>query len=177
MRILRNALIVVVLLIAAAVALAYVLPREVTVERSIVVDAPPAEVFPYVNSLQRTAEWSPWLGLDPEVALSYEGPEAGVGNAMSWASQNPSVGSGRQEITASEADRRVETALDFGEMGGGTAWLALDPEGAGTKVTWGLRTDMGLNPVGRWMGLMMDGWVGADYERGLQNLKALVEAG
>jgi hypothetical protein len=36
---------------------------------------------------------------------------------------------------------------------------------------------MGVNPVGRWMGLMMDRWVGADYERGLANLKALVEGG
>ena len=27
----------------------------------------------------------------------------------------------------------------------------------------------------RWMGLMMDNWVGGDYERGLVNLKELVE--
>ena len=27
----------------------------------------------------------------------------------------------------------------------------------------------------RWMGLMMDGWVGPDYEKGLQNLRKLVE--
>jgi hypothetical protein len=27
------------------------------------------------------------------------------------------------------------------------------------------------------MGLMMDKWVGGDYEKGLSNLKALVEAG
>ena len=36
---------------------------------------------------------------------------------------------------------------------------------------------MGMNPMGRWMGLMMDGMVGADYDQGLANLKALVEAG
>ena len=34
---------------------------------------------------------------------------------------------------------------------------------------------MGARPAGRWLGLMMDNWVGADYERGLSNLKALVE--
>jgi len=32
-----------------------------------------------------------------------------------------------------------------------------------------------MNPMGRWMGLMMDGWVGPDYETGLSNLKSLVE--
>jgi hypothetical protein len=35
---------------------------------------------------------------------------------------------------------------------------------------------MGMNPVGRYMGLMMDRWVGGDYERGLLQLKAQVEA-
>ena len=29
--------------------------------------------------------------------------------------------------------------------------------------------------VGRYMGLMMDEWVGADYERGLERLKELAE--
>jgi hypothetical protein len=42
-------------------------------------------------------------------------------------------------------------------------------------VTWMLDTDMGAGPIGRWMGLMMDKWVGGDYETGLQNLKSLVE--
>ena len=45
----------------------------------------------------------------------------------------------------------------------------------GTEVTWGFETDLGMNPVGRWMGLMMDSWIGADYEAGLARLKALVE--
>jgi len=44
-------------------------------------------------------------------------------------------------------------------------------------VKWGFATDMGMNPIARWMGLMMDRWVGADYQKGLARLKDLVEAG
>ena len=175
MRFLRNLLIFIVLVIAAVVAVAYVLPRKVPVERSVVIEAPREQVFPYLNSLQRGAEWSPWLGLDPNVQLTYEGPEEGVGNTLAWTSEHPNVGSGRQEITLSEPNARVESSLDFGDMGTATAWLALEPEGAGTKVTWGLLADMGMNPVGRWMGLMMDRWAGTDYERGLVSLKKLAE--
>ncbi|MCX8952648.1 hypothetical protein OU790_04290 [Ruegeria sp. NA] len=36
-------------------------------------------------------------------------------------------------------------------------------------------SDLGLNPMSRWMELMMDKWVGGDYERGLNNLKVLIE--
>ncbi len=42
-------------------------------------------------------------------------------------------------------------------------------------MIWGLNTDMGAGPVGRWAGLMMDGMIGPDYETGLARLQAAVE--
>lgn len=163
-------IIVVAVLLAAG---AYLLPRYVTVERSVSIAAPPAEVFPIVNSLRRGEEWSPWLEMDPETALTYGGPEEGVGATMEWSSDT--IGSGRQEITLSTPAERVETALDFGAQGPATAWFDLVPEEDGTRLTWGLNADMGNTPIGRWMGLMMDDWVGADYQRGLANIKAIAE--
>jgi hypothetical protein len=175
MRFLKNLALGLFGLVVAVVAVAYVLPRHVPVERSIVIDAPAERIFPYVNSLQRTAEWSPWMALDPNVQLTYSGPEEGVGNTLSWTSELASVGNGRQEITASTPDVSVASTLDFGGMGTAEAAIVLVPEGAGTRVTWGFVGDMGNNPMGRWMGLMMDRWVGGDYAKGLANLKALVE--
>lgn len=177
MRFLRRVVLFLVAFLVILAAAAYLLPREVVVERSVTIAAPPEAVFPYVNSLQRAAEWSPWLGIDPDLQPTYEGPGEGVGNRMTWSSDNPDVGSGSQIITASVLNEQVESDLDFGEMGTAKAWLTLFPEGAGTTVTWGLNSDMGINPLGRWIGLMMDRWVGADYERGLAKLKSLVEGG
>jgi uncharacterized protein YndB with AHSA1/START domain len=164
-------LVAIVIVLAAA---AYLLPREVTVTREIVIAAPPEKIFPHLNSLQRAAEWSPWAGLDPTMQATWAGPEQGVGNRMEWSGSD--IGAGSQEIIASVPNRRVETALDFGGMGIATAWQVLRPEDAGTRVTWGLLVDMGNTPHGRYMGLMMDRWVGADYDAGLARLKALVEA-
>lgn len=164
-------------LILLLIIVSFFLPREVAVARDIRIDAPAAQVFPHVNSLEATKGWSPWLHKDPSVQLNFTGPETGVGAAMTWASDHPSVGSGSQEIIASTENRSVTTALDFGDMGTATAQFTLDPEGDGTKVTWGFVTDTGFNPMARWMGLMMDGWVGPDYEDGLARLKALVESG
>ena len=154
---------------------AFLLPKEVTVERSIAINAPPADIFPHLNSLKAAGEWSLWLERDPEVQLTYSGPEAGVGAKLAWASDDPQVGNGTQEITLSEPDKRIETALDFGPMGQALAHFDLEEIGGATNVTWGLESDMGNNPTWRWMGLMMDDWVGGDYETGLANLKALVE--
>lgn len=153
----------------------FLLPREVVVSRSVDIGAPAEEVFPHVNSLKATEAWSPWLERDPNVELAYGGPDTGVGATLSWRSDNPQVGVGTQEIVASEENRQVETVLDFGDMGMASARFLLEETGGATTVTWDLTTDMGAGPVGRWMGLMMDRWVGGDYEQGLANLKSLVE--
>lgn len=177
MRILKWLLGIIVVLVVVFGAGAYLLPREITVERSVSIDAAPNAVFPYVNSLKATQEWSPWLDRDPNVQLSFTGPEAGVGAAMSWSSDSPQVGVGRQEIMASVENQSVQSALDFGDMGTAEAAFELVGAGAATDVTWTLVVDMGNSPMGRWMGLMMDGLVGADYEQGLSNLKSVVEGG
>jgi Polyketide cyclase / dehydrase and lipid transport len=161
---------------AVLVGFAYLLPREVTVTRDTVIEAPRGQVFPHLNSLQKVAEWSPWSDMDPDMRVEFAGPEQGPGNRMTWSSADPAIGEGSQEIIASLPDQRVETALDIGGMGIVTSWLVLRPDGDGTRVTWGLEADMGNAPVGRYMGLMMDQWVGGDFEAGLARLKALVEA-
>ena len=175
MRILRNILIGLVVLIAALAAGAYLLPRNVIVEREITIDAAPADVYAHVQSLQAFTEWSPWQDRDPNMTVNFSGPEAGVGNVMEWQSDVPEVGNGRQEIIAVSENAEVRTALDFGSMGTAEAWwLLADADGA-TTVTWGLDADMGNTPMGRWFGLMMDDLVGGDYDAGLLNLKTLVE--
>ena len=114
---------------------------------------------------------------DPDVQLSYSGPGAGVGNTMTWVSEDPQVGSGSQEIVVSEENALVQSVLDFGEMGTGEARFDLAPDGDGTEVTWTFDTDLGMNPAMRYLGLMMDSWLGQDFETGLARLKVVVEGG
>lgn len=175
MRIIRNILIVIVLLVAALAAAAYLQPRHVIVERSITIDAPAEEVFVHLSSLQAFAEWSPWGDYDPDMMVEFSGPETGVGNVMEWQSDHENVGVGRQEIIELVENERVRTALQFDGFNLAEAWWTLEADGDATQVTWGLDSDMGNNPMYRWMGLMMDGFVGADYERGLERLRQSVE--
>lgn len=175
MKILKRIVGVLILIAIALIAIAYVLPRNVAVERSIAINAAPEKIFPYINTQKNGEQWSPWLSRDPEIKLTYSGPDAGVGSKMEWASDHKGVGNGSAIITKSVENQSIETALDFGSEGTADAFFTLVPEGEGTNVTWGFTTDMGMNPIGRWMGLMMDKWVGGDYEQGLTNLKALVE--
>ncbi|HEU0221086.1 MAG TPA: SRPBCC family protein [Paracoccaceae bacterium] len=174
MRLLLRILLIVAVILGIAGAGSVLLPRDVIVERRIVIAAPAEAVFPQVNSLQRFAAWSPWTLYDPAMKQSFSGPEAGIGSRMSWESEE--IGSGSQEIVASVPNERVEMALDFGGSGQAEAWFELAAAGSGTEVTWGFHSDLGYNPVARYMGLMFPEWIGADFDRGLAALKNATEA-
>jgi len=152
------------------------LPSEQHVERTVIVEAEPAEVFALVNDFREFNKWSPWAEYDPEgTRYEFGGPATGVGSTMSWSSEHPNVGSGMQEIVDSQPDKMVRTRLVFdGFDTPSYATFELAPTDGGTRVTWSFDANLD-NMVGRYMGLMMDQWVGADYERGLERLKELVE--
>lgn len=177
MGLLVRVLAVLLVLFGVAGASAYLQPRYLVVTRETVIEAPPERIFPYLNSLQQVAEWSPWTGVDPKVDKTYAGPDSGVGNSMRWSSDDPGIGSGSHRIVASVPNRRVESALDLDFLGSVTEWQDLAPEGDGTRVTWGMRADLGNSPIGRYRGLLLRRSTSADFDRGLARLKAVAEAG
>ena len=167
----RTLLILLILLLAIGL----LLPSSAEVERSVLIDAPPAKVFPHLNSMRAFHDWSPWADIDPQTRYRFEGPETGVGSRMSWYSGDERVGEGSQEIIESVPDRRVVTQLEFGDQGDGQATFLLEPEGDATRLRWQFRTAFGWDLFGRYVGLMMDSMIGAAYDKGLRDLKARVE--
>ena len=163
-------------LLIAAIAAAYMLPRNVHVERSATIAAPRATLFTLLNSYKQFNKWSPWFELDPEAKYTYEGPGAGVGAKLSWVGDPNKLGSGSQVITASEPYERVAGDVDFGQGGGPAKQLyTLTAEGSGTKVSWSMDVDLGMNPISRWFGLGFDGMIGRDFDKGLGLLKKFAE--
>jgi uncharacterized protein YndB with AHSA1/START domain len=172
---LKKLLLGLVVLVVLAAGVGLLLPASAHVERSTTINAPPDAVFAVVNDLRRFNDWSPWAKLDPNTRYTFEGPDSGAGAKMSWSSDNANVGSGSQTILESQPPSQVKLALDFGDQGQAVAFYRLEPDGSGTRVTWGFDTEFGYNLMGRYFGLMFDKWIGADYEKGLASLKALLE--
>ncbi len=164
-------------LVVLVLAAAYALPRQVVVERSLVIAAEPDEIFPYLNSMKNFNAWSPWADLDPETVYIFSGPEFGKGARSEWSSDHFDVGNGSQEIVRSVPNELVRTLLDFEHEGTAEGYYKLARVDTGTRVVWGFETDMGMNPVARYVGLMLDRLVGDDFARGLDRLKSLVEEG
>lgn len=175
-RVLRWLGIAIVALVVAGLAVAFILPRHAVITRSIDIAAPPADVWPIVADLRRFNEWSPWADLDPDAAFTFTGPTDGVGQTLNWESDDQRVGSGAMTVEALDPDTRVDIGVAFADAGTANSFVMLEPAGSGTRATWGFDSDLGFNPIARYFGMMADGVVGPDYEKGLARLKAVAEA-
>jgi len=87
----------------------------------------------------------------------------------------PEVGTGSTLIVQSNPPKRVVNRLELPDLSNATYYFEIDETDDGSRVTWGFDTEFRGNLIGRYFGLMMDRWIGAEYERGLENLKQLVE--
>jgi effector-binding domain-containing protein len=172
MNILKQTVMAIAVLIGVLAVIGLFLPQTVHVERQRLIDAPASVVYAQYADLRRFNTWSPWALDDPEISFVFDGPIRGRGQIMHWS--GPTAGDGSQTITLAEPYSRVEVALDFGPQGTATSAFQLTPEGQGTLVNWGFDTDFGYDLFGRYLGLLMDKWVGGDYERGLENLASVV---
>lgn len=174
MRKLAAVLLVVLLAFIGLVALQ---PSTFEVTRMGVVPAPPSDVFAMVNDLHRWDAWSPWVRLDPNARMDYEGPQAGPGAAVRWAG-NEKVGEGRMEILEARPDERVRLRLEFIKPFPGKSDMEFDFDAAegGTQVTWSMSGHN--NVLGKVMCLFvnLEKRIGGDLERGLANMRGAVPA-
>jgi hypothetical protein len=173
----KKILLVLVVLIVVFAVVVQLQPSEYVVERSTVIPAPPAAVFPLVNDFHHWNEWSPWDKIDPGMKRTYSDPAAGKGAKYSWVG-NKEVGEGDMTITESKPNEQILINLHFIKPMEGNALTEFKfaPEGNGTKVTWKMTGKN--NYIGKAMCLVMnmDKMIGTKFEEGLAAMKGKVAA-
>lgn len=173
---LKKILIVLAFAIGTFAIIVAIQPAEYQFTRTAIIRAPPSTIFPHINNLHSWDEWSPWAKLDPNAKNTFEGPDEGVGAKLSW-DGNKEVGTGSMTIIESVPDNLIRIKLDFIKPfeGTSTTEFKFTREDEQTVITWSM---FGKNNfIGKAMGLVMncDKMVGDQYEKGLANLKSVVE--
>ncbi len=169
-------LLVAAVIIGAFLAYVALKPSAYVITRELVVNAPVQVIFPYLNNSKKANEWMPWAQLDPQLTMSFSGPDEGVGSKASWVSTGR-MGTGNAVIAESVTDKVVRTNLtqlkpfQMSQL----AEMSLTPAGSGTLVRWSVSGHN--NFMGRLMCtfMNMDKMVGGSFELGLANLKRLTE--
>ncbi|PCJ89113.1 MAG: hypothetical protein COA57_02555 [Flavobacteriales bacterium] len=170
----KKFLIVLLVIVVILGLVTLVLPSEISVERSALINASPSTVFEEVNVLKNWDHWSPWKEKDPTIKNTYSSvPETGVGSWTKWTSEEE--GGGKLTILESEEPTHIKNQLDFEGMGTSYGEWDFKATENGTEVTWSFTGDMGY--LGRiFPGLLMDGMIGPEFEKGLANLKEHCES-
>ena len=150
-------------------------PDETHVERSVLVAAAPADVFPFANDFDQWMKWNPWQAMDPDQTVTFSDNRVGPGAWYAWKSDK--VGEGKMSIRESVPNEKVTEELAFTAPMASVATVTFSfaPEGDGTRVTWSF--DQPNEGMGKVAGVFMDmdKMLGADFERGLDTLKPLAE--
>ena len=175
MKFLKGLLIFIVIVALILVVITLFLPSKAEMQRSQVIDASPELLFEQVNDLEKWESWSPWHQLDPNMSIEYSSANpVGEGEWYKWEG-NDQVGSGQLTILESNPHELIKTQMEFMEAGepSHSDWI-FEPVEGGTKVTWTFDGEMsGMN---KWFGLMMDSFLGPQYEKGLHLLDSVATA-
>lgn len=171
----KGSFLVIVVVVALMLIFAATRPDSFRLERSISIKAPPDKVFALINDFHQWGAWSPWENIDVDLKRSYSGSTSGVGTVYGWEGNKSGVG--RMEILESNAPTQIKIKLDFMKPfeAHNMAEFTLHPRGDATDVSWVM---YGPSPfLSKVMGLLfsMDRMVGAQFESGLANMKAVAE--
>jgi hypothetical protein len=174
MKILKTIFSIIIVLIVVVVVLGLFLPTSYTVERSIVINASPSQIHKYVGDLNNWNTWEPWREEDPTIVIMHGEKTKGVGASQSWVGE---CGDGALTFTKDSPTEGIAYDLVFDD---GTyvsqSAMTYDPlEDEETKVTWTMSGDMGTPVIGGYFAIIMDAMVGRTFDKGLSNLKSIVE--
>lgn len=153
-------------------------PEDFSITRSTTMSVAPQAVFPQVNDLHNWPGWSPWAKLDPNMKMTFTGPEVGTGAAYAW-SGNSKVGEGRMTIMESRANELVKIKLEFMKPFTATnaSEFTFQPQSSQTNVTWSMTGKRNFMMKAMSLVMNMDKMLGGQFEQGLAQMKAIAEAG
>ncbi|MEI6232494.1 MAG: SRPBCC family protein [Planctomycetota bacterium] len=174
MKILKYLLIAFIGLIVILVVIGFLLPGSYHVERIIVIKGKTSEIYPYIGTLTKWPEWTVWNKTKyPEMVSQNSDLASGVGGWSTWKNRD---GEGKTTITKADPEKGIVFDLSFNKGEHlSVGEIRTETQGESVKVTWTNEGNLGLNPIGRYFGLLMDKFMGPDFQTGLENLKAKIE--
>jgi hypothetical protein len=173
---LKRILLALLLLVLALVLIGAMMSQTYSCSRSIIIQAKPEVVFPWIGQLENWQRWNPFEEQDLSIETTLGEKTSGVGASQTW---RGSSGGGRLVIV--EWDPESGVACDMVFVNGENEAPAasrhrLNPRSVGSvDLVWSLEGELKMPVLGGFMAHMADGILGPQLERGLEKLKALSE--
>lgn len=178
MKILKNILIGLVVIIIIALISALFIKKEYSVERDIIINKPKDSVYSYIKYLKNQNNYSKWASMDVNMKKEFKGTDGTIGFVSAWDSDKKDVGKGEQTIKGMVENESVDYTIHFIRPfeGMADAYLTVEPQqGNKTKVRWGFIGKMKYPMNLMLLFMNVDKMIGDDLSIGLTNLKGILD--
>ncbi|MCS5731543.1 SRPBCC family protein [Herbiconiux moechotypicola] len=119
---------------------------------------------------------SPWEGQDPNLKRAYTGTPGEVGSTYAW-NGNRKAGAGTMVVTRVDpAEIGIDLAFTAPFKSTSTVTFRFVDEDAATRVVWSMQSPENVMAKIMRVFINMDKLIGADFDKGLTQLKAEVES-
>lgn len=146
------------------------------IEKTIEINRDAAQVFDYLKITTNQDKFSVWNMGDPNKKTFTRGTDGTVGFVYGWDSTNKSVGAGEQEITRIDEGSSITYDLRFLRPMKNTAVAKFEvtPSGSSSaRVRWSFDSPSKFPML--LFAPIFKSMLGKDMEKGLSNLKAILE--
>lgn len=175
-------LFVILAVLAAVVVLLMItglfLKKEYTVSRAITINKSKTNVFDFIKLLKNQNEYSYWATMDPALRKEFRGTDGASGFVSAWDSDDKNVGKGEQEILKVVDGERIDYVLRFIKPFESVSYASMSTVAVSdtqTRVEWIFNGKMKYPMNLMLLFMNMEKMIGGDLEKGLSNLKTLME--
>jgi hypothetical protein len=161
-------------LILALLGIAFAIPREVRVQRSVRIDAAPEAAYSLVEDLRRHDLWMPWGALPSRPQVVFGAVEQGPGATYFWIGDHRTHGT--LTLDTLHPPREIVASVDLASIDKAQLVFRFEPNGSGAEVTAELRKDLGYNPLRRYLRASHRRQAEAMLEEALPRLKKAAES-
>ncbi|HXS37073.1 MAG TPA: SRPBCC family protein [Flavipsychrobacter sp.] len=167
--------ILIIVLVLIVVILGLIEPKDISVERTVMIKAPKDMVFDQMVKFKNWVNWDPWYKADSTMKIDYMGNDGAPGSSYHWMSKKAGEGSIENiAVKDGQLDFSMHMIKPWKQNSDGI--LKAEDAGNGqTKASWGFTSHFSF-PWNSMLAFMnMDKMLDSDFDRGLQYLKDYTE--
>jgi len=175
MKILINLIIFVVIVAGIVAVIPAFIDPVATVSREIDVNKPVEVVFDVVKNYDLYRKWNSWSRMDKNARNEISGTPGEVGSRWSW--HGDTVGRGSLTLESLVPNKSITGHLEFYtpfKMVAQDLWQFEAKDSNTTHIKWSYKTHVSSYLM-RYMNLGIDGMLGPELAKSLQNLKQFLE--
>ena len=154
------------------------LRKDYSVGKEVVINKSKITVFDYLKLLKNQNKFSVWGSMDPNMKTDFRGTDGTEGFVSAWDSDVKNVGKGEQEILKIIDGERIDYEIRFLKPFKSTSWAYITTTAVAenqTRVHWEFNGKMKYPTNLMLLFMNMEKIVGGDLDKGLQNLKSILE--